>query len=43
MACRRTATPVRIDGRPGIATIDGGSVMLPEGSADGVVRLEFGS
>jgi riboflavin kinase/FMN adenylyltransferase len=33
--------PVRIDGRPGMATIDGAGVMLPEGSADGVVRLEF--
>ena len=33
--------PVRIDGRPVMATIDGPTVMIPERSADGVVRLEF--
>ena len=33
--------PVRVDGRPAIATIEDGDITLAEGAPDGVVRLEF--
>ncbi len=33
--------PVRIDGRPFTATIDGATVRVPDGTGEGTVRLEF--
>jgi riboflavin kinase / FMN adenylyltransferase len=33
--------PVRIEGRPTIATVEGATVRVPEAMADGTVRLEF--
>lgn len=33
--------PVRIDGRPATATVDGATVRVPDGTRDGTVRVEF--
>ena len=33
--------PVRIDGRPSTATVDGATVQVPDASREGTVRLEF--
>ena len=33
--------PVRIDGRPANATVEGATVGVPEGTREGTVRLEF--
>ena len=33
--------PIRIDGRSANATVDGGTVRLPDGAGEGTVRLEF--
>jgi hypothetical protein len=33
--------PVRVDGRPWRASVDGATVTLPDGAGEGTVRLEF--
>ena len=33
--------PARIDGRPGMATVEGATVRVPEGTSEGSIRLEF--
>jgi riboflavin kinase/FMN adenylyltransferase len=33
--------PVRVDGRRTIATVDGATVRVPDGTGDGTVRVEF--